>query len=121
MNKRLFMRKEHSVFLEHIKDSIHEIEMRCTSVSKEEFLRNRGMQAIAERHLEIIGEAVKNLPDDFKKKYPNIPWKDISGMRDIITHQYFGLDIGKIWGTVKYFIPELKRDLEILEKNESEF
>jgi len=60
------------------------------------------------RRIEIIGEAVKNLPDDLKREHPEIPWWDIAGLRDIVVHQYFGLDLGLIWDVAKKDIPELK-------------
>ncbi|HEC86588.1 MAG TPA: DUF86 domain-containing protein, partial [Thermoplasmatales archaeon] len=61
------------------------------------------------RNLEIIGEAVKNLPDDIKKDYPEVEWRKIAGLRDILIHAYFGVDLEVIWDIVKNKVPELKR------------
>ncbi len=69
------------------------------------------------RSLEIIGEAIKNLPEEFREKYPEILYKEISGMRDKLIHQYFGVNYRIVWKTVKQEIPVLKkRILLIMEK-----
>jgi uncharacterized protein with HEPN domain len=71
------------------------------------------------RNIEIIGEAVKNLPDSLKKKYPNIDWKEIAGMRDVVAHEYFGIDTELVWKTAISDIPKLNRDITaILKKSE---
>jgi len=64
------------------------------------------------RSLEIIGEAVKKLPDDLRVKYPQIDWKDIAGMRDILIHDYFGVDYELVWDVVKNEIPTLRFQIE---------
>ena len=63
------------------------------------------------RQLEIIGEAAKNLSQDFREKHPYIPWKDMAGMRDKLIHQYFGVDIAGGWDTAEQDIPTLKSNL----------
>ena len=73
------------------------------------------------RSLEIIGEAVKHLLAEFREKYPEIPWKDIAGIRDKLIHEYFGVDYLIVWKTIRERIPELKKFVErILEKIEKE-
>jgi uncharacterized protein with HEPN domain len=71
------------------------------------------------RQIEIIGEATKSLSKDLREKYPQIPWRDIAGMRDRLIHHYFGINLEDVWYTVKVDIPALKDEilviLEILE------
>lgn len=69
------------------------------------------------RRLEIIGEAIKNLPQEFKNNYNNPPWETISGLRDKSIHEYFGVDIDLIWTIIVRDLPELKQNIEkILEE-----
>ena len=62
--------------------------------------------------LEIMGEAAKKIPASFRAKHPEVPWKQIAGMRDILVHEYFGVDLAEVWHTVTQDIPELKRLLD---------
>jgi uncharacterized protein with HEPN domain len=102
------MKKDPGVFLEHILECIDLIEEYSEGVSEAEFARSTPLQDMIVRRIEIIGEAVKNLPADLKREHPEIPWRDIAGLRDIVVHQYFGLDLELIWDVVKKDIPELK-------------
>ena len=63
------------------------------------------------RRLEIIGEAAKNIPDYFRKKNPQIPWREIAGLRDILIHEYFGVDMSLVWKIANKDIPKLKRQI----------
>jgi len=60
------------------------------------------------RSLEIVGEAVKNVPGEFREKHKEIPWRDIAGMRDILIHDYLGVNVDVIWKTIKENIPKVK-------------
>ena len=68
--------------------------------------------------IEIIGEAVKNLPESFKKKYPEVPWKEIAGTRDKLIHEYFGVDLKLTYKIAKENIPELKKNILKILKEE---
>jgi uncharacterized protein with HEPN domain len=103
------VKKSPKVFLEHIMDSILLIEEYAEDLSQVDFLKNRSLQDAIIRRLEIIGEAVKNLPAAFRLKYPDIPWKKIAGMRDILTHQYFDVDVILTWKVVKHELPTIKK------------
>ena len=90
------MKKNLRIFLIHILDSINLIEDYTNDKTKEEFEDSLSLQDMTIRRLEIIGEAIKNLPQEFKNNYNNIPWKKISGLRDKLIHEYFGVDIDLI-------------------------
>ena len=109
-------KRDTRVFLEDILESIEKIEEYTTDVNEEEFYENTFVQDAVIRRLEIIGEAVKNIPDDFRVKYPDIPWRQIAGMRDVLIHAYFGVNLRRVWKVIKEDIPELKlKILKILE------
>lgn len=69
------------------------------------------------RNFEIIGEASKNIPPSVQHAYPDIPWKEMKGMRDILIHEYFGVDMKILWHATKKNIPALQKQLESLLKN----
>ena len=84
------------------------------NIDYQEFVSNDMVKDAVERNFEIIGEAVKNLPQDFRNKYPNIPFKQIAGMRDKLIHDYFGVDYEIVWKTIKDKLPEFSTDIEKL-------
>jgi len=102
------MKKDPGVFLDHILECIDLIENYSEGIAEAELMKSVSLQDMIIRRIEIIGEAVKNLPDDLKREYPEIPWRDIAGLRDIVVHQYFGLDLELIWDVVTRDIPDLK-------------
>jgi len=102
--------------LEHILESIRAIEQYTKEKTIDDFRRDTWLQDATMRRLEIIGEAVKNIPANFKKKYRAVPWKKAAGMRDVIIHQYFDVDLEIVWETLKKDIPELKKEIEKIVK-----
>ena len=106
------MIKDSSIFIEHILESIELIENYTENITFEDFSESIQLQDAVIRRIIIIGEAVKNLSEDIKEKYPDISWKEIAGMRDILIHAYFGIDIELTWETVKNDIPDLKNQLK---------
>src|SRR3989338_6449643 len=102
--------KDDLVYLQHILESIGRVREFTRGVSEERFLKDALVQSAVIRQLEIIGEAVKNLSPSFRKRHKNVPWKDISGLRDKLSHGYFGVDISLVWGICEKDLPELKED-----------
>jgi len=111
------MKKNATIFLTHILDSINLVEEYLKGKSKLDFLNSQQLQDSVIRRIEIIGEAIKNIPNDIKEKYNRIPWKEITGMRDILIHQYFGVDLDLTWQVIEKDLPKLKSQvLEISKK-----
>ncbi|MEM7816824.1 MAG: DUF86 domain-containing protein [Candidatus Aenigmatarchaeota archaeon] len=105
------MKKDPKIFIEHILESIEIIQNYLKGLSKKEFLNSKEKQDAVIRRIEVIGEAVKNIPNEIKKKYPKIPWKNIAGMRDVLIHQYFGVDLELTYKTAKKDLVDLKKNL----------
>lgn len=109
--------KNPKIFLEDILESIERIELYTKNKTKKKFLDNYEKQDAIIKRLEVIGEAVKNIPSEIKKKHPEIPWEDISGMRNILIHEYFGVVMDRVWDTAKNDIPKLKKQIKGLLKS----
>ena len=85
----------------------------------ETFNKSRLIQSAVIRELGIIGEATKNLTEKIRNKFKNIPWKEIAGMRDKLTHRYFTVDLKEVWNTCKKDIPVLKKEIQDIIKLEN--
>ena len=102
------MRKGDSVYLRHILDAISRIEEYTRDITYEDFLTSNLRQDGVIRQIEVIGEAAKKVSPELKGQHPEIPWKDIVGMRDKLIHDYFGVDLDAVWDTARKDIPRLK-------------
>lgn len=106
--------KNPEVYIEDILESIDKIYEYAGLLSEEEFYRNSQVQDAVLRRISIIGEAVKNIPSDFKVLHPDIPWIEMAGMRDVVIHQYSGVELRRVWLVIKKDIPELKDQIQKL-------
>ena len=106
------MIKDPQIFLLHILESVEWIEKDVASMSFEKFTENVPMQDAVVRRLEIIGEAIRNLPADFKKLHPEVPWQDIADTRNKLIHEYFGVDLKLIWTIAHQDLPPLKAQVK---------
>jgi len=111
------MKHEVIDYIIDIKKECEYLLSRAKEVSYDEFIKNEDFKKAFVRSLEIIGEAAKKIPEEIKNCYPQIKWKNISGMRDILIHEYFGVDYKVVWKTVRERIPELKDVIEKMIKN----
>lgn len=106
------MKRKEILFIEDILGNILLIEKSIENLSKSKFITNKLVIDATVRRLEIIGEAVKNISEKVKTKYPKIEWKKIAGTRDTIIHAYFSVDLDIVWNIIKKDLPKLKRQME---------
>jgi uncharacterized protein with HEPN domain len=105
------MKKDPFLYLDHIIESIEALEKYSENLSKDDFLNSLLVQDAICRRLEIIGEAANKLDDEFKEKHPDIPWYKIVGMRNLLIHEYFHVDLDQVWNTTQKSVPELKKQI----------
>ncbi len=99
------------VRLRHILEAIEEIEDYTNEISFEEFTENSIILFASIKQLEIIGEATKNLSEDLKKKNDTIDWQTIVGLRNVLVHEYFGVDEKIIWEIIKIDLPQFHQEI----------
>ena len=96
----------------HIEEAIKEIEGYTKDIDINEFKSNSMIRFASIKQIEIIGEAARYITDDTRNKFPDIEWKELAGLRNILVHEYFGIDTDLIWQIVTIDIPELKVKLK---------
>lgn len=104
--------KQNLPYLKHILQETNFLLKETEILDYEKFISSELLKRGCTRSFEIIGEAVKNISDEFKSRYEDIDWKKIAGMRDKIIHYYFGVNYNIVWKTIKEKIPELKIKVE---------
>jgi len=110
--------KDSKVYLQDIYEIIERIEDYTKNRNRDQFLDDYEKQDAIIRRLEIIGEAVKRVSVKIKENNPDIPWRQMSGMIDVLVHEYAGVNMGRVWDTVKKDIPRLKKQILKLLKSE---
>lgn len=100
--------RDYKLYLDDILQAIQKIEKYTKGLNADKLKKEDLVVDGVVRNLEIIGEAAKNIPQDIKKEHPDIEWKKIAGLRDILAHEYFGIDLEILWDIIKNKLPELK-------------
>lgn len=106
------MKRDYKIYLHDILESIAKLEEYTQGKSWSDFANNTELQDAVLRRLEIIGEAVKHVPDEVKEKYPEVEWKKAAGARNIFAHEYFGVSLERVWDTVMKDLPKLKEHIK---------
>ena len=110
--------KNDRIYLKHILDAIRKVKQ-YASVGYEEFMTHSHWQDAVIRQLEIVGEATKRLSEESRNQYPAVPWRRIAGLRDVLIHDYMGIDLEAVWEVTQQRIPELEGQIQgILRKME---
>ena len=102
------MKREYGDYIQDIIDSVKEVEDFTKELSFEAFKEDKRTVNAVIRSLEVMGEAAKNIPETIRKKYSGIPWKEMTGIRDKLIHEYHGVDLEIIWKVVKEELPPVK-------------
>ena len=105
-------KKDDTIFIIHILDCIRNIEEYSKGLDEKSFLKNKIVQDAVLRNFEVIGEASKNISEEFKKLHQEIPWRKMAGMRDKLIHDYMGVDLFSVWAVIEQILPNLREGLE---------
>ncbi len=105
-------------FLGDIYESTLRIELYIQDIDYESFLEDIKTQDAVVRNLEIIGEAAKNISNEFKEKYPQILWKDLAGIRDKLIHHYFGVNLEIVWTIIDEDLPQLRKEIRQMKEQD---
>jgi uncharacterized protein with HEPN domain len=107
------------VYLRHILESLERVAA-YTAGGREDFMRNRMAQDATVRNLEVVGEATKRLSPEFRSAHPEVPWRNMSRMRDVLIHDYMGVDLEIVWEVVENRLAPLRDQLSALLTSEDQ-
>ena len=113
-------KRRHIDFLQDIADNLEKAEGFVDGMEFEDFLKDEKTRYSVICALEIVGEASKKIPSTVRQRNPQVPWKDMAGMRDRLVHGYFGVDNEIVWKTVKEFAPEIRSKIKYIIELECE-
>lgn len=102
---------KNEVFLRHIFDETEFLLKHCEGLDLSDLMKDDVLKRACLRSLEVIGEAVKNVSEDLKQKYPDVEWKKVAGLRDKLIHHYFGVDWEIVWDVIKNRLPILEKEV----------
>jgi uncharacterized protein with HEPN domain len=106
------MRRDFKVYLEDVLEAARKIDNYTIGLTLETFSQDAKTIDAVVRNLEVIGEAIKRVPENIRLKYPAVEWKKIAGLQDILIHDYFGIDVEIIWDIIQNKLPVLKKEIE---------
>jgi uncharacterized protein with HEPN domain len=107
-------KRDPDLLVQDMVEAARKIELYTARLDQAAFLRDEKTIDAVVRNLEVIGEAARQLPEDFTKRHSHVPWNKIAGLRNRIVHDYFGLDLEIIWQIIHHDLPPLKAQLEKL-------
>lgn len=115
------IKREFILYLEDMFQSMQRIEEYLGDLDFKKFKMTHIVVDAVVRNFEIIGEASRKIPSDIQEKYPEIPWRKMYGLRNLIAHEYFGIDYEMIWEIAKNNLPQNRKDLQkIIEKEKAQ-
>jgi len=106
------VKRTHAGYIYDILDCVQEVENFMSGLTKEQFVEDRKTILAITKLIEMIGEAAKSVSEDVKEEYPDIPWRQMAGMRDKLTHKYYGIDLQILWDTAVNKIPLIKMPIQ---------
>ena len=114
------MPRDYKVSLQDVLQAIADVAEFTGAMTLEQFKSDKKTVHAVVRNLEVIGEAIKSVPADIRDQHPGVPWQRIAGLRDILIHHYFGIDVDIVWDIVQNKLSDLKTQVEgILKKPEA--